>query len=215
MELEDVVAEKHERIFFTAINPSPEKGLFFLARLVEELSTKRPDIPVLIVESRGNAGQLIAAGLSAKNPFNLARHENLMLSPGTNKPKEIFALTRALLVPSLWQEPAGRVVAESLLNAIPPLISPRGGLPEIANEGGILLPIPAEITPHSQTIPPPESVTPWLTCIEQLTDNEPLYQSHCDRAATAAQIYHPEKIKSQILTFFQSAWPPHPPHSEL
>ena len=30
IEYDDVVAEKHERIFITAINPSPEKGLYFL-----------------------------------------------------------------------------------------------------------------------------------------------------------------------------------------
>jgi hypothetical protein len=31
--------------------------------------------------------------------------------------------SRVLLAPSLWNEPAGRVVAEALPNAIPPLVS--------------------------------------------------------------------------------------------
>jgi glycosyltransferase involved in cell wall biosynthesis len=39
-----------------------------------------------------------------------------------------FALTRILVVPSVWEEPFGTVTAEAMINAIPPLVSNRGSL---------------------------------------------------------------------------------------
>lgn len=42
IEIEDVVAPERDPIFFTMINPSPEKGLMLMARLAEELSTSPP-----------------------------------------------------------------------------------------------------------------------------------------------------------------------------
>jgi len=106
MDLDDVIAEDHDPIFFTMINPAPEKGLMVLARIAEELGVRRPDIPLLVIESRGSGGRLITAGL--RGGFDLRRHENLMLSPALPRPADIYVPTRALLVPSLWQEPAGR-----------------------------------------------------------------------------------------------------------
>jgi glycosyltransferase involved in cell wall biosynthesis len=64
----------------------------------------------------------------------------------------IYAGTRALLAPSLWQEPAGRVAAEALLNGIPPQVSDRGGLRETCNGAGFYLPIPPEITPAQRAL---------------------------------------------------------------
>jgi glycosyltransferase involved in cell wall biosynthesis len=122
--IEDVVAEEREPIFFTMINPSLEKGLMVAARLAEELGRRRPDIPMLIIESRGSAGRLIQAGLAGG--FDLGRHENLTTSPPVPQPKDIYTPARALLVPSLWQEAAGRVVPEALLNGVPPIVSDRG-----------------------------------------------------------------------------------------
>jgi glycosyltransferase involved in cell wall biosynthesis len=199
---QDVLAEKHERIFLTAINPTPEKGLLFLIRLLDELATRRPDIPALIIESRGNAGQLLAAAHHFN--INLARHESLMLSPGVAQPKDIYAVTRLLLVPSLWEEPAGRVAVEAMLNGIPPLVPNRGGLPETVGSGGLILPIPPHITPHTQSLPTVDDITPWLETILQLTDDETLYQHHCNAARLAAARYHPDSIAPQLHAFFQN-----------
>ena len=103
MELDDVLAPQHDPIFFTMINPSPEKGLMVIARLADELSLRRPDIPLMIIESRGSAGKLVAAGMAGG--FDLRRHENVMMSPPLAQPKEIYLATRALLVPSCGSNP--------------------------------------------------------------------------------------------------------------
>lgn len=201
IEAADVVAEKPERIFVTAINPSPEKGLFFLIRLLEELATRRPDIPVLIVESRGNAGQLRATATHVG--IDLARHESIMLSAGVATPKDIYAVTRLLLVPSVWEEPAGRVAVEAMMNGIPPLVSDRGGLPETVGPGGIILPIPPHVSAESRELPAREDVTPWLEKIIELTDNAALYDQHCAAARAGAARYDPDNVIPRLVAFFQ------------
>jgi glycosyltransferase involved in cell wall biosynthesis len=200
MELEDVVAPDHDPIFFTMINPAPEKGLMVMARLAEELSLRRPNIPLLIVESRGSAGKLVSAGLSAG--FDLRRHENVMMSPAMAQPKEIYLATRALLAPSLWQEPAGRVAAEALLNGIPPLVSDRGGLPETCNGAGFYLPIPPEITPKYPLPVAKAVVEPWVELMIRLESDEEFYRAESQRALEAGAIYRPENLAPRYVEYF-------------
>lgn len=198
--MEDVVADEVDPIFFTMINPSLEKGLMVLARLAEELGTRRPDIPLLVVESRGAAGKLVQAGLAAG--FDLRRHENIMTSPPMGQPKEIFTATRALLAPSLWQEAAGRVVAEALVNGIPPLVSDRGGLAETANGSGFVLPVPPDVTPHLQRPVDAEVVEPWLELMERLEGDAEFYAEESARAREAGKVYWPENLGPRYVDFF-------------
>ncbi len=201
LDVQDVVAENRKPIFVTMINPSPEKGLMFAARLAEEMSLERPDIAMLFVESRGSAGSLVKAGLAGG--FDLRRHENLMLSPPMAQPKEIYAATRTLIVPSLLQEPGGRVAAEALLNGIPPLVSDRGGLAETCNGAGFALPIPAEITPKYPHPVAPSVVLPWLKLIQRLEDDKSFYDEQSNRAREAGRIYQPKTLAPRYVEFFQ------------
>jgi glycosyltransferase involved in cell wall biosynthesis len=200
MELADVVAEEHDPIFFTMINPSPEKGLMVLARLAEELSLRRPDIPLLVIESRGSAGRLVQAGMLGG--FDLRRHENLMMSPPLAQPKDIYLPCRAILAPSLWQEPAGRVAVEALLNGIPPLVSDRGGLPEVCNGAGFYLPIPPEITPDQRVPVSPEVVEPWIEIMLRLEGDEEFYKAESERALEAGKIYQPKNLAPRYVSYF-------------
>jgi glycosyltransferase involved in cell wall biosynthesis len=200
MELDDVLASEHDPIFFTMINPSPEKGLMVMARLAEELSLRRPDIPLLIIESRGSAGKLVSAGLSVG--FDLRRHENLMMSPALAQPKEIYVATRALLAPSLWREPAGRVAVEALLNGIPPLVSDRGGLPEVCNGAGFALSIPADIIPAQRVPVPKDVVEPWIDLMIRLEGDQEFYREQSRRATEASSIYRPENLAPRYVAYF-------------
>jgi glycosyltransferase involved in cell wall biosynthesis len=202
MELEDVVAAEREAIFFTMINPAPEKGLMVMARFAEELSLRRADIPVLVIESRGSAGRLVEAGMLGG--FDLRRHENVMMAPPMGQPKEIYVATRALLVPSLWQEPAGRVAAEALLNGIPPLVSDRGGLPETCNGAGFYLPIPPEITPRHPSPVSKAVVEPWVELAVRLASDEEFYRQESTRARAAGEIYRPENLAPRYVGYFHS-----------
>jgi glycosyltransferase involved in cell wall biosynthesis len=196
----ETIAPDREPIFFTAINPSVEKGVFFLARLAEELAVRRADIPMLFIESRGSGGMLVEAG--RLGGFDLRRHESLMFAPAVAKPAEIFRGTRALLVPSVWDEPFGRVAAEALLNGVPPLVSDRGGLPEAANGGGFVLPLPASLTMETRTPVAAADVEPWLATIIRLADDQDFYAAASARARAAASAYQPEILGRRYADYF-------------
>ena len=202
IELGDVLADEHDPIFVTMINPSREKGLMLLARLAEELSKRRPDIPMLFVESRGSGGKLVEAGMMAG--FDLRRHENLMMSPPMAQPKEIYVPTRVLLVPSFWKEAAGRVVAEALLNGIPPIVSDRGGLSESCNGAGFTIPIPKEITYYQSVPVEAEVVEPWLELILRLEGDEEFYRQQSQLAFEAGHMYRPEILAPRYVEYFEN-----------
>jgi len=54
-----------------------------------------------------------------------------MAAPSVPKPADYFALTRIFVVPSVWEEPFGRAAAEAMIDAIAPLVSARGALPNV------------------------------------------------------------------------------------
>ena len=200
MELDDVLAPERDPIFFTMINPSPQKGLMVMATLAQELSLRRPDIPLLIVESRGSAGKLVAAGLAGG--FDLRRHDNLIMAPALAQPKEIYLATRALLAPSLWQEPAGRVAAEAILNGIPPLVSDRGGLAESCNGAGFVLPLPADFTVMTRRPVPASAVEPWIEPIAKLAFDDEFYNNAVEKTRQAARMYAREELAPRYVNFF-------------
>ncbi|QYM80100.1 glycosyltransferase [Horticoccus luteus] len=197
----DVIAAEREPIFFVAVNPSVEKGAFFLARLAEEVALRRPDLPMLFIESRGSAGALVRAGLAGG--FDLRRHESLMFTPATATPAEIFRGARVLLAPSVWEEPFGRVAAEALVNSVPPIVSDRGGLPEAANGGGFVVPLPADLTLETRTPVGPAAVAPWVEFIEKLADDDAFYAAASSRARAAGESYRPQNLAPRYVEFFE------------
>ncbi|MFI5337450.1 MAG: glycosyltransferase [Opitutales bacterium] len=197
----ETVAPEHEPIFFTAINPSAEKGVYFLARLAEELAVRRPDVPMLFIESRGSGGALVEAGLAGG--FDLRRHQSLMFAPAVPNPAEIFRGTRVLLVPSVWDEPFGRVAAEALLNGVPPIVSDRGGLTEAANGGGFVLPLPKSLTLETRTPVATADVEPWLELMLRLADDPAFYAESSARARAAGEAYLPARVVPRYLAYFE------------
>lgn len=199
--LEDVIAPERQPIFFTAVNPTVDKGVFFLARLAEELGTRRPDLPLLVIESRGTSGGLVQAG--SLGGFDLRRHESLMFSPAVPRPRDIFSATRALLVPSIWEEPSARVVAEALVNGVPPLVSDRGGMAENCRGAGFVLPLPADLTSETRVPVAPAVVQPWVSVIERLADDGAFYEDQSRRARDAGKYYHPDSLAPRFAKFFE------------
>jgi glycosyltransferase involved in cell wall biosynthesis len=59
---------------------------------------------------------------------------------GRQEPSDFFSRIDVLIVPSLWEEPLGRVIFEAYAHSTPVIASRRGGIPEIvrANETGFL-----------------------------------------------------------------------------
>ena len=54
---------------------------------------------------------------------------------GFVRPAELFDRIDALVVPSVWEEPLGRVIYEGYAYGVPSLVSSAGGMPEIVDHG--------------------------------------------------------------------------------
>jgi glycosyltransferase involved in cell wall biosynthesis len=200
--LDDVYADDRQPIFTTFVNPSPAKGVMFFARLAEEVSVHRPDIPLLVIESRGTAGTLVRAGL--RGGFDLRRHGNVMISTGVPQPRDIYAATRTLLVPSVWEEPSGRVVAEALVNGVPPIVSRRGGLVESCAGAGFVADLPSGLTTQTTMPVASEDVAEWLRLVVRLADDDDCYARASQKALQASQLYMPKKLRGRYVEFFRS-----------
>ena len=190
LDADEVVAPAREPIFITLVNPSVRKGVDFFVRLAERMSVGRPDLPFLVVESVGTAGSLVAAGLRAG--FDLRRHENIMIAAAVPRPRDIFAPARILLVPSL-SDAGARVVAEALLNGVPPLVSDRGGLPEMCRGAGRVLPITDG----------DGAVDQWVDAILPLMDDDDVYRAESRKAREAATAYERDSLRPQYAAFFR------------
>jgi glycosyltransferase involved in cell wall biosynthesis len=201
-----VVAPTDSRAFVTFVNPSPHKGLLLFARLADMLGARRPDIPILVVQSGHSGGSLTAIP-----GIDFRKYPQIMAAPPVPTPADYFALTRLLVVPSVWDEPFGRVAAEAMINAIPPLVSERGSLPAViggdfeSGGGGRVLPIPSWMTHETTRVPSEAEVQPWFDAVCALWDDAALYRSMAARARALADERYAESVsRKKHLDYFTS-----------
>jgi glycosyltransferase involved in cell wall biosynthesis len=204
-----VVAPEEARAFLTFVNPSPHKGLMLFARLADMLGSRRPDIPILVVQSGRSGGSL-----NRIPGLDFSKYPQIMAAPPVPVPADYFALTRVLLVPSVWEEPFGRVAAEAMINAIPPLVSDRGSLPQVVGGdvehggGGRVLPIPAGMTPDSRELPSEQAVEPWFNAVCELWDDAAFYRKIAARARQiAGERYSEDVSRKKHVDYFTSLTP--------
>lgn len=186
-----------ERRFATFVNPQPVKGVTVFARIALELGKRRPDIPLLVVEGRGQTDWL------SRLPVDLSELENLHVMANTPDARDFYRVTRVMLMPSLWNESFGRVAAESSINGIPVLASNRGALPELLAESGFLFEIPSRYTPKTAACPTAEEIAPWIEKIIRLWDDEEFYEEQSRAARWAANAFDPERVFTRHDAFFR------------
>ena len=194
-----VVAPQRSPRFATFVNPSPEKGLYFFAGLARELDARRPDVSLLVVESRAKVDVFRAIP-------ETRRLKNLHYSESTNDPRAVYAQTRVLLAPSLCAETFGRVVVEASFNGIPTLCSDRGAAPEILKSASeLVLTIPERFSPQSRIVPSRAEVAPWFAALVRLWDDDALAQRLGARlSADANERFGTEKVVAQTTRFYAS-----------
>jgi glycosyltransferase involved in cell wall biosynthesis len=95
----------------------PEKGIYLLA----EAFRRMPRDCELIVGGACPEAVKIKIQQLAERPVTFLGHL---------EPSHFFSLVDVLVVPSLWDEPFGRVVVEGQTASVPAICSNRGGLPE-------------------------------------------------------------------------------------
>jgi glycosyltransferase involved in cell wall biosynthesis len=192
-----VLAPPDSRQFVTFVHPAPHKGLYLFARLADMLGARRPDIPILVVQSGRSAG-----ALNSIPDVDFRKYPHIVAAPPTPVPADYFALTRLLLVPSVWPEPFGRVAAEAMINGLPPLVSDRGALPDVIRgtesiEGGQALPIPDWMTAETVSLPTEEEVEPWYRAVCALWDDPRLYDRLGARGRRIAEERYSEAVSSK------------------
>ena len=209
IEWSSVLAPVESRAFVTFVNPSPHKGLWLFARLADMLGSRRPDIPILVVQSGHSGGSL-----NAIPGIDFSRYPQIMAAPPVPTPADYFALTRILVAPSVWEEPFGRVAAESMINAIPALVSNRGSLPHVVGGdfseggGGRVLPIPEWMTFKTTKLPREREVEPWYEAVCSLWDDPARYHAIATRAREIAdERYSEHASRMKHVEYFTSLRP--------
>lgn len=195
-----VVTPDPDPIFLTFINPAAHKGVVPFAALAQRLARERPDIPILVVASGGRTAALAALP-------DLAKHPALLVCPPRD-PREIYGITKLLLVPTLSPEPFGRVAAEAMMNGIPPLVSDRGALPETVGTGGIVLPLPAWLTHTANRMPTDAEMAHWYDTVIRLWDDDAAYARASAAARhAAATLYDEQWQRRRYVDYFTDTGP--------
>lgn len=188
-----VVAPKHEGRYITLVNPSLGKGLAIFVKLAMVCAQRRPELKFLVVRSVGSYEQtlkalhfddgtkLIPDGDITVNPL-----PNVDVAEHTQDIRQVYALTRAVVVPSLVHESWGNVATEAVLNGIPVLCADSGGLTEAIAGAGIALKTPEKTQQDYTRIPTDEEIEPWLAALQQILDED--WTERCAAAAKVVDI---------------------------
>ena len=170
------------RGFITLVNPSAVKGLSIFLALAARLHEQ--EFAVVLGWSTTLADREALTGLP-----NVAVWEEV------KDIDEVFARTRILLVPSLYQEGFGLVATEAMLRGIPVLASDHGGLRDAKLGIDYLLPVrpiaeyEARYDDRYYPIPvvPEQDVRPWLEALQRLL-SDPEHYARLSKASRDAAL---------------------------
>lgn len=100
------------------------KGIELLLDAMRSLTAEEV---TLLVAGSGDPGYIEAVKRSGALP-------NVKFL-GFTRPEEFFPRIDVLIVPSIWEEPLGRVIFEGYSYGVPVIVTRRGGMPEIVEQG--------------------------------------------------------------------------------
>lgn len=183
--------------YVTMINPSPTKGGLFFINIAAQAAALAPNVKFRAVESRWGRCNWEALGVQA------ADLDRIDWYPHTQDMAKIYEGAALLLVPSLWEEASGRVVAEALLAGVPVLAMRNGGIPEQLGEGGILFDLPLALVDNHLAPPEKEDLHRWTQFIKVLMENDDLYARAVDLALRESQRLAPERRITEAVELFE------------
>ncbi len=167
----------HDRVLF--VNPVRGKGWEIAAAVAERL----PAIKFTILEAWG-----LRPEWRARCQARIAALGNCEWREATPDMRSVWARTKLLLMPTIWEECWGRSASEAQVNVLPVVASSRGGLPEAVGPGGVILDAHAP-------------VAEWAGAVERLMTDAAHYAAVSDaaRAHAARPEIQPDAVAQRFL----------------
>lgn len=165
-DISDANAAGHHVRSILMVSGAKKKGRDLFLKLAESL----PEIEFIIV------------GYLVSDKEKAAFADNVRIHPWVKNPEELIAKADLVLVPSIWEEPFGRISVEALQCGTPVLVSKIGGLPETVGY-------------QEELLVEPEDELAWRTKIEAYLDYPPAFVEANLRAMESSTKY---SISSQV-----------------
>lgn len=112
---------------------------------------------------------------------------------GVCKPNDFYSRVDVVVVSSLWNDPAPRVVYEAGMHGVVPVVSSRGGLPELVKFG------------ERGMIFDPENPSMLCERLEEIAQNPELLVQFQHRWQDAMAIFEPESVAAETLKIYERA----------
>lgn len=190
------ISTRRER-YVTMVNPAASKGGLFFINIAAQMAVLAPDVKFRAVESRWSRQNWVDLGVSDADLGRIDWH------PHSQEMGAIYADAAMLLVPSLWEEASGRVIAEAMLAGLPVLAMRSGGIPEQMGEGGILFDLPPALSENYIAPPDKADLIRWSQFIKVLMENDALYAQAVTLALREVPRVGPDARAAAAVQVFQ------------
>lgn len=163
----------------TMVNPHAVKGLETLVEIARRMPAQR-----FLLQESWKLDDAALAALQAR----LAGLPQVQFQRRVPDMRPVYARTRLLLVPSVWEEGFGMVAVEAQSCGIPVVASARGGLPESVGSGGVL-------------VDDYRNPAAWVAAIDGLLGDDAAYRQCSARALAHARsaAFAPAQLARRFL----------------
>lgn len=185
----DIVLARRLLGKITLVNPTADKGGHFFFRLAS--NPLLCDRPFLCVESRGTRRFWRSSGI------NIDAVANISWAPWQSSIKSVLSSSAVLLIPSLVEEAAGKVIAEAMALGVPCIGFDIGGIGEQIGKGGVILPFDNRLAADLETSlyqiqVVDEPINLWANVLHSLLTSHIKYESLSKFAVEEARRFLPE-----------------------
>lgn len=165
--------------FVTMVNPHAVKGLDTFLAVARRMPAQR-----FLLQESWKLDDWALAALRER----LAGLPNVCFQHRLPDMRQVYAATRLLLVPSVWEEGFGMVAVEAQSCGIPVIASARGGLVESVGDGGVL-------------IDDYRNVDAWVAAIDGVLEDDEAYRQWSARALAHARshAFAPRQLARRFL----------------
>ncbi len=205
IETENVVVKNRDPYYVSLVNASFTKGISVFVRLALMCREEKIPVKFLVAQRSGsNFFQMIKAlHWSNGEPLEVSEKHLPNIEVIDHKGddfRDIFEVTKVLLMPSLWQENWGQVATEAVFNRIPVICTNSGGLPEAVAGAGILLDLPKVCLEDMTLMPSTEDIMPWYTALQETLNRS--FDDEFDRAIEVNSIENSIKRLKKVLSSY-------------